>query len=177
MRNLLLTILLLPSLVFGAAAITSSGAYKLNRASKLDRDLASGTKLLDATQMGVKAQWDYSVSGGAASSDITLLDHEGRPVTLPAGAIITDCLIDVVTQPDSSTDSVKLAFSSSAVADLKAAAFPTTYVTTSRIACIPEGTEANMIKMASEATLKMRVGSEAATAGKINIWVEYVLSE
>lgn len=162
--------------LMGATVLSPNGAYEINRSSAVARKYAMGTQLLSATQFGVKAQWSYAVSGGA-SGDIPLLDHEGRPVKLPTGAIITNCLIDVVTRPTSSTSSGKLSLSSSAVADLKAATFVNSWSTSSRTACIPDGTTGNMIKMASEATLKIRVGSEAVTAGKINVWVEYVLSE
>lgn len=173
----LITMLTISAFSFGAAALTSASAYKINRKDKVNRDTAAGTKLYDAQQFGAKGQWSYAVSGGAANSDISLLDHEGLPVTLPANAIITNCLIDVATQPTSSTNSGSLAFSSSAVADLKAAAFVASYTTSARIACIPTGTTGTMIKTSSELTLKMRIGSEALTAGKVNVWVEYVLSE
>lgn len=162
---------------FAALPVTSTQAYQLNRVSKLFADAQVGTNLRNAQQFGMKAVWDYSVSGGAANSDITLLDTERKAVKLPTGAIITNCLIDVVTQPTSSTTSGKIAFSSKAVADLKASTAIASYTTSSRIACIPDGTVGAMIKLASEGTIKIRTGSEALTAGKINVWVEYVLSE
>lgn len=162
--------------LFAASPVTTNQAYQLNRVSKLFADAQVGTNLRNAQQFGVKAKWDYSVQGGA-SGDISLLDMENKAVKLPTGAIIKDCMIDVVTQPTSSTGSGSIAFSSKAVADLKAATFVAGYTTSARIACIPDRTVGNTIKLASEATLKIRVGSEALTAGKINVWVQYVLSE
>lgn len=174
MKKILLA-LLATAQIFGAAAITSSGGgYELNRASSLDRKYAVGTYLGNGP-FGVKAVWDFAVSGGAANTDITLKDAEGVAVTLPTGAIIRDCLISVATQPTSSTSSASMAFSSKAVADLKAATVVASYTTTTPIVCLPVGTVGTMIKLASEATLKVRIGSEAATAGKINLWIEYVL--
>lgn len=160
-----------------APALTANGAYQIDRKDKLNRDNYVGTKLYDAQQFGVKATWSYADQGGAASSDLTLHDAQGNAVTLPTGAIIRDCLIDVVTQPASSTGSATLAFSSKAVADLKAAAAVASYTTTTPIVCLPVGTVGTMIKTSSELTLKVRTGSEALTAGKINLWIEYVLSE
>lgn len=166
--------------VFAAAPVSTNDAYKVNRKDKINRDAAAGTNLYNAQQFGVKAQWDYAVQGGAANSDITLLDHEGLAVTLPANAIIKNCFIDVVTQPTSSTLSGKVSFSSSDVADLKAAALVHTgyLATTGRYVCVPVDATANTwLKPGSEVTLKMRIGSEALTAGKINIWVNYALSD
>lgn len=163
--------------VFGAAALTTDGAYELNKRSSVDRKYATGTKAYDAQQFGAKGTWSFSDQGGVANAILPLHDHDGKNVTLPAGAIIRDCLIDVVTQPVSSTGSSGIAFSSKAVADLKAATFPASLTTTTPIVCIPIGTVGTMIKTASELTLAIKVGSEALTAGKINVWVEYVLSE
>lgn len=177
MKKMLIALLVAGS-SFGALPVTSGGAYQIDRASKLNLDQKVGTNLYNAQQFGMKATWNFADQGGAANSDLVLKDAQGIAAKLPTGAIIRSCLIDVVTQPASSTSSGKIAFSSSAVADLKAAALAHTgYVAGTRYVCIPEGSVANMIKMASEATLKVRIGSEAVTAGKINIWVEYVLSE
>ena len=177
MKIISLLIATMSFVTFAASPLTSGQAYQLNRSSKLAADIQLGVNLRDAQQFGTKAQWSYAVSGGAANSDISLLDSEGRPVKLPAGAVITNCLIDVVTQPTSATSSGKLAFSSKAVADLKASSFVAAYTTTLPLACIPTGTQATMIKLSSEGTLKVRTGSEALTGGKINIWVQYVLAE
>ena len=177
MKNFLIMLsVILAQSIHAAPALTANGAYQLDRASKLNRDHYVGTKLFDAQQFGVKAVWDFAIQGGAASTDLTLQDAQGNPVTLPAGAIIRDCLLDVVTQPTSSTSSGSLAFSSSAVADLKAATVVAS-LPVSRIACIPVATVGTMIKTSSELTLKVRTGSEALTAGKINLWIQYVLSE
>lgn len=160
---------------FAAPALTSDGAYEIDKKDATARKYSQGTKLYDAQQFGAKATWDFAVSGGAANTDIPLLDAEGKRVTLPTGAIVRDCLISVVTQPTSSTSSASAAFSSKAVADLKAATVVASLTTTTPIVCLPVGTVSTMIKTTSELTLKMRVGSEAFTAGKINVWVEYVL--
>lgn len=176
MKKLLLA-LLVSGTVIAAPALTDGASVQLNKRGSADRRHASGTHLYNATQLGAKATWDFDKSGGAANTDIAMLDKEGRKVTLPANAIITNCLIDVATQPASSTGSASIAISSSAVADLKAATFPAGYTTGAPLACIVEGTLGNMIRTSSELTLKVRTGSEALTAGKINVWVQYVLSD
>ena len=174
MKKFLLALVLSTS-VFANTGIDESGAYKLNRSSKLFRDLGVGTLLSGGHW--IKGQWSYATSGGAADANISLLDHEGVAVKLPANAIVQDCLIDVVTAPTSSTSSGKIALSFSTVGDLKASSVAhTTFQANTRVACIPVGTAATAIKATSEATLKLLVGSEALTAGKINVWVNYVVS-
>lgn len=170
--------LLLSTNLFGAAVITTSEAYKLNRASKLFRDLAVGTQL--AGGGWVKGAWQYANQGGAANSDIVLKDEEGNPVILPQGALITDCLIDITAPVTAGAiTSAVIGFSSNAVGDLKAntVAHTAGYNSTTKLDCIPVSTAATTIRMASEASLKMRIGSEALTGGKINLYVNYVLSE
>lgn len=174
MKKFLLTLIISIPLM-GASVVSNNGAYELNRSSAVARKYALGTNLQGAGALGVKAQWDFAKSGGA-SGDLTLKDPEGNPVKLPTGAIITNCLLDVVTQPTSSTGSGSIAFSSSAVGDLKASQVVASWPI-GRQACIPTGSTGTMIKLASEAPLKIRVGSERLTAGKINVWVQYVLSE
>lgn len=175
MKKIFFATLLITGQLFGAAAITNSGGgYEINRMNAVSRKYDMGTRLADGP-FGVKATWDFADQGGAASSDLYLHDAEGKKVSLPANAIIRDCLISVVTQPTSSTTSGSLAFSSKAAADLKAATFVASYTTTTPIVCLPVGTVSTMIKTTSELNLIVRTGSEALTAGKINVWVEYVI--
>ena len=174
MKFLGILAVLLSARLIAAPALSSDGAYELNKRSSVDRKYSTGTKLYDAQQFGVKGTWSFATHGATTATDLPLEDHEGNSVVLPTGAIIRDCLIDVVTQP--APDSVNVALSSSAVGDLKAGAFAASYPV-SRIACTPVGTVGTMIKLASEGILKIRLGSETPTAGKINVWVEYVLSE
>lgn len=179
MKSLLFLVLVAVN-AMAAPALTTNGAYELNRRSSVDRKYSSGTKLYDAQQFGVKGTWDYSVSGGAAGGILPLLDHERRKVTLPAGAIIRDCLIDVVTAVSAGAPtSARFSLDSKSVGDLKADSLIIAggYTTTQRIACIPVGTTGTMIKTTSELTVNIRIGSEALTAGKLNVWLQYVLSE
>lgn len=172
--------LLVSCQLFAAAPVSENGGYELNRNGALNRKYAVGTALANGP-FGAKAQYNFATQGGAANADIPLKDLDGQNVIIPTNAIITDCMIDVAIQPASATSSAKLALSSSAVGDLKAAALAhVTYVpsaTGTTIACIPiNATHNTHIRMASDATLKIRMGSEALTQGKINVWVEYVLS-
>lgn len=176
MKKLLLLGLMLALNLPAATAVDASGAYQLNRSSGLFNRLGVGSQL--GAGGWLKGQWSYAVQGGGSSGDITLLDNDGRAAKLPDNAIIDDCIIEVVTTPASATLSGRLGFSSNAVGDLKALAVAhTTYVADTRVACLPTGNITTAIKMGSEATLRMQMGSEAFTAGKINIWVSYVVGD
>lgn len=167
--------LFLSANLFAATALNKSGAYKINRANKLFSDLRVGT-LMSGGQW-LKGQYSYSVSGGTAGL-ISLKDDEGQAVKLPSGAIIYDCVIDVLTAPTHVGGGTvgEIAIQSAAAGDLKVATATSSYTTASRIACTPTGTAASSIKMASETTLKIRSSSDLA-GGKINVWVSYVVSE
>lgn len=169
--------MLVSASLLAAPSLDKAAGYRLNHHNGIFRKLGVGSIM--SSGHWLKGQWDYSVQGGAAGSTLSLVDLEGEPVYLPNNAIIKDCLIDVVTVPTSSTSSAKISFNSNAVADLKAstAIYPTYQTADTPIACIPTGSAALAIKMASEGILKMSVGSEALTAGKINVWVEYTLSD
>lgn len=182
MKSLMLLAGLVSAISFGASAVSTDGAYELNKRSAVDRKHSSGTKLFDAQQFGAKAQWSFDAHGGAANSVIQMRDHEGNPVKLPNNAIIRDCLIDVVI-PVAGTalgdTTGRIGFSISEAYDLKALTplHAIDYDTEKRIACIPVGTVGTMIKLESEGAISMQISSEALTAGKINIWVEYTLSD
>lgn len=176
MKKLFLALLLVGANLIAGTAIDANGAYKLNRHNKLFSDLGVGSQL--GAGGWLKGRYQYSVQGGAGGTSITLLDNDGRPAKLPDNAIIDDCIIEVIERPASATSSGRIGFSSNAVEDLKALAVAhTTYLADTRVACLPTGNITTAIKMGSEATLKMIVGSESLTAGKLNVWVSYVIGD
>ena len=58
-----------------------------------------GTLLQEKKVQLLRAQYDYSVSGGAVGI-IDLLDVDGKKAQIPGGAIIVGCLMDVITAPN-----------------------------------------------------------------------------
>lgn len=177
MRKLLLTLLLLPIISNAATVLQSADAYKINRASKLNSDLRLGTRILDASQQGVRGKWVYSDAASGAIGAHNLVDHEGQIIKLPASAVITDCVMDVVTQPlPTTTTAVASINTQGDNANVKGYQHYS-LLTTGLKDCTPTGTAASAIKIASEKALQITFSSEAVTAGKILVWVEYVLSE
>lgn len=170
----ILVALLVTGGCFASLPVTSSGAYQINRASRLNQQQQVGTNLYNAQQLGVKGTWSFAADGGAVGT-ITLKDHEGNPVKLPNHAIIRDCMIDVVSALTTSASGT-LAINSKAAGDLKAATAAAS-LSAGVIDCVPVGTAATSIKLVDETTLGVTIATGAMTAGKINVWVEYALSE
>lgn len=189
MKKTFLLVALMTSQLFGAAApVPGTFGYELNRSSGLARKYSLGTAVVNGNQFGMRGMWKFSDQGGAAGAVLKLHDSEGLNVSLPAGAVVTNCLIDVPVLITSSTGSAKMSFSASGIGDLKAATFIGQFagqastlnvsngVSSKPTACIPEGTATNMIRLTSEGNLQVAIGSEAVTAGQVDVWVEYILS-
>lgn len=141
-----------------------------------------GTQLQEKKIQVMRAQYDYSVHGGAVGTH-DLLDVDGKKAQLPPGAIIVDCLIDVITAPNTSGDnSTTLGFSSGIfLNDLKVdAGFTSSYTPSGTItACIPVGSAATAIRLGTVTqnyTPTMTIKNLALVAGKINLWLYYILS-
>lgn len=129
-------------------------------------------KELHKTKNVLKAVYDFSVSGGAVG-DIGLLDDDGNPAKIPANAIVTRVLIDVLTAPTSG-GSATVAGKLVNAADLLAATAIASI--TGFVAGKPDEAVANLVKPTSETQVKITVAVAALTAGKFNMFLEYNLS-
>lgn len=129
--------------------------------------------ILDSQKGCAKGKYSFAVSGGAVGT-ISLLDEEGNAVTLPDNAIVTNCIIDVVTQPTSaSTPTVAVGIAST-----------TDLLTGTAIASVtgiiqgtPANTVATAIKLNGEKTLTTTIAGTTLTAGLFYVHVDYVVSE
>lgn len=174
MKKFILSLVLLATQAF--AVLPSNGAYELDRSGPLQRKYSMGSQLREAQTFGLKGQWSVASQGGAATTSYAFKNEWlSEDITLPKGAIIRECFFDVVQSVTSATSSGKFSLDSNATGDLKAAAFANTF--SGRVACIPEGTLSNAVKLTAERTIQLTVGSEALSAGKVNLFLQYVLSE
>lgn len=134
-----------------------------------------GTEIVDNKVHLLRAKYKYSEVGGAVGT-VSLLDVDGKPAQLPEGAVIVDCLIDVITAPTSAAGSPTIAFGTGMAGnDLKTATAIASY--TGRVACIPVGTAATAIKMTGTHTPTATIASAALAGGDINVLIQYILSE
>lgn len=154
--------------------------------------VALGTQVTDKKVHILRAQYDRA-NTLATTGSIELLDLDGKPAKLPINSIVTDCLIDVKTAPvlDSSVTNIApyFAFSTGVdgVKDLKADV-PASALS-GLVACIPVGTAATGIRITTESTPIMTITSAShappystttpsvLTAGKINVLIQYILSQ
>lgn len=118
------------------------------------------------------ATYDFAEHGGAIGA-INL------GVFLPDNAVIRRAWYDVVTTFTSATDAATVALKAQTAGDLKAA-IAISDVSNPWDAAIKDGvpvdTAATAIKLTAERELVLTVAVEALTAGKLVLYVEYVVS-
>lgn len=114
--------------------------------------------------------YDFSVSGGAIGNYNLLPEDQ----LIPNKAIITQVYIDIITGMTSSggTGTVRLTLNSAG--DLLAAVDADTI--SGIVAGIPVGTAATMVKATADRNIVLAIATAALTAGKIAVFVEYVIS-
>lgn len=156
--------------------LNSKAAYELNKMNAVAQKYAMGSALLNAQQFGLRGKYVVSSTTVGAVGAHNLLGMNGETaLVLPNKAIITGCVIDIVTAFTSAGGAGTIALNSNAAGDIKAAVDADTL--SGRVACIPVGTAATMIKMTADRTLQATVAVEALTAGQADVFIQYALSE
>lgn len=174
-----LAVLLLSLCFHTANAGTQAGnlnaEFDLNKASPgaMAKHLL-GSLVIHKELRVIQLSYDYSQQGGSSAATVSLWDEFGKPAKLPKGAIIRDCIIDVITALQSSTGTgATVAVGTGAAAnDLKTAALASSY--TGLMACIPVGTAATSIKLSADQAPYLTISSNNVVAGKLNVFVEYL---
>lgn len=138
------------------------------------RKIQLGTQLVDKKVQVMKALYSYAVQGGSTAASVNLKDVDGKDAVLPDNAVITKVIFDVLTAP-TSTGSATIAFGANSTTDLKAATAIASY--TGLVAGIPVGTAGTSVKTTAQRTLTATIGTADLTAGKINVFVEYYISD
>lgn len=131
---------------------------------------------LTAADAGVmrthRVEYDFAVQGGAIGT-ISL------GVALPAKAIILDGLVDVITQfTTAGADAGTIALGAESNVDLKAAiavSDGTNPYDPGMKAIIPIGTAATAVKTTVARQLKLTIAGQAVTAGKLVLFVHYIV--
>jgi hypothetical protein len=118
-----------------------------------------------------RATYDFAVDGGATS---TITPSAG--VVIPANAIVTEAWIDViasVTSAGAGTVAVQLVNAG----DILGTTAKTSLSAGTVLVGVPNGNDTTApapLKIASDATLQVVIATAALTAGKINIYIEYI---
>ena len=185
-----LLLMLNVSVALGAYPKPTDIKFELDRTPYGER-VSLGTQITDKKVHILRAQWDHAVQGSTTGS-ISLYDLDGKPAKLPINSIVTDCLIDVKTAITlNSTFAVNAPYFAlktgvDGVQDLKANV-PASALS-GVVACIPVGTAATAIRITTESTPVLTITSAShsawssttpsvATAGKINVLIQYILSQ
>lgn len=145
--------------------------YLLNKMNATAAATTLGENLENLTATA-KGSYSFAVSGGAVG-DISLLDSSGVALVLPLNAVIRQVVIDVITAP-TSAGSATVALKAQSAGDLLAATAIASV--TGRLDGIPAGAAANMIKLTANRTLAISIAVAALTAGKLNVYIDYVIS-
>ena len=133
-----------------------------------------GTQVTQKKVNVMKAVYDFTKLGGVAGSSLILRDASGGTATLPANAIVKDCMIQVITAPVGVGASIELGLTTQT--DIKASTAITSYTTSGMVVCTPVGTAATAIKVGgSRASMTAFITGAPLTAGKFNVFVEYYL--
>lgn len=166
----------------GLANITADNEYVLNHASTAAQKAQLGT-LINRTKNLLIAKYSYAVQGGSTAADIRLLTSLTDPksyATLPNKAIVTNVWLDSLTQPLTlgGTTSTTIALKIVSAADLFAAGASTTTYRVGFTQGVPTGATTTFIKLSLGAsTVKATVANAPLTAGKFNVYIEYVLGD
>ena len=139
------------------------------------RSAQVGTQVVDKKTQLMRAKFDYATQGDSttAAVEYVLKDVDGKDAVLPKGAIITKAIIDVLTTASPTTTDLSVEVESSD--DIKAAA--TWANSLGIVAGIPDGDAANMIKTTTDKSVKFKSGSGGLTAGKLDVFIEYIVTE
>lgn len=177
-----LVIALCSSLAVAHITAEQEGTLNLNGAVSNQR-LKLGT-LLTRTPNLLVAKYSYAVQGGSTVADISLLTDLGDKksyATLPDNATITNAWIETLTAPTSSTSST-ITLTANSSGDLKSAAGKALFIAGNYLQGVPTGATTTFIKLSADRTVKARIGpltggTDPLTAGKFNVYIEYVLGD
>lgn len=169
MKKLLLALLVaVPAL---AAVLTTDKVYKLNNYMGATAHEVQLGGLLDATHRVVEATYDVSVDEATAGS------HE-LGISIPDNAIITRSYLDILTRPAHANGSAggSLIVEVESAADVLAAKHAGTF-SVGLLEGLQTGAVSAAIKTSAVRQPKVIVTGDTLTAGKVKVFLEYVVSE
>lgn len=184
MKKFIVGVLFLALAPLGALAAVPTATetqFVLDNDSNAGPAMRLGTQITQERIQVKKCVYDYAVlGGGTTATPLTLKDTDGGPCALPAAALILGGYLDVVTDPTATvyTNSTLSWSTGSGASDLLAGKRYTAFTSTlgnTQITLIPVGTTATMIKTRGIVNPKLTVNG-ILTAGKINLFIQYLLS-
>lgn len=123
----------------------------------------------------LKCVFDASIVANRTVAAHALVDDLGNTATLPKGAIVTRTYWNAVVAVTSGA-SATLAFDLLTAADLLAATAKATLSLAALGEGIQDGTVTHFLQCTADTIPTATVGTAALTAGKVNLFIEYVIS-
>lgn len=188
--KIFLSLLLMLNVAVANAAFKAPEAIRdeLNY-SPFGSNVQLGTQLQSKKMHVLQALYDFNRQGGAVGT-VDLLDAKDlKKAVLPAGAIVKNCVVHVLT-PLTSTGSATVSFSTgNRLEDVKPIAGKASFATSDGlVACqVNGGTVSTWVKLPGytdgyssgytrEFTPTMKIGTSALDGGKISLFIEYILN-
>lgn len=183
-----LLLMLSPALAQAKYPDPESIRFELNK-TPYGEHVSLGTQLQSKKIHLLQAYYDFARQGGAVGV-IDLLDAKDmKKAVLPAGSIVKNCVVHVLT-PLTSGGSTTVSFSTGSLTeDVKPATAKASFATPDGlVACQVAGaTVASWIKLPGytdgyspgytrEYTPTMKVNVSALDGGKLSVWIEYILN-
>lgn len=154
--------------------ITAAKKFLLNKGVTNAPSVKLGDELSKEKNV-VKCVYDFSVGGGDVG-DIELKDMDGKSVVLPDNAIVTHAFAHILTTCTSG-GAATVAVKSEGAGDIMAATAVASLTAGAFIDGVPANTAATVKLMSADRTVKATIAVAALTAGKLNVFITYVLSD
>lgn len=125
------------------------------------------------------AEFDTAGTDSSGVANTTIAAH-GSGVYLPDNAVITRAWYDVITTFTSATDAATIAIHAQSANDIKSAIAISNVANpydAGLVEGVQDGTASAMVKLTAEREIVFTVAVEALTAGKLVLFVEYVISD
>jgi hypothetical protein len=130
------------------------------------------------TRGTIRVIFDTAANDSSGIANTAIGTH-GSGVWLPENAIITNTAYDVITTFTSATDAATIAIQAQAANDIVSATAISTGTTWDNVTNMVAGTPvsaATAVKTTTEKEIKFLVAVEALTAGKMTVYIDYVVN-
>lgn len=151
--------------------------YVLNKMNSHANAAQLGDKIF-SQKVSLLGKYDYSLQGGAVGN-IALLDSKGSDLKVPENFVVTNVIIDRVTDPSATSADADflLSMNAATAGDLLGATDETAFDGAgSLLAGTPVGTAATSVRATAERTIYFNVKTSAITSGKFYVQLEGYLS-
>lgn len=124
----------------------------------------------------VRGVYDFAVQGGAAGTQYILKDKQGFPVKLPKNSIVTHVFVHTLTAVTSG-GAATVSLGVNTATDLLNVEAKASFALNAMVKGIPQnGDGTTAVLVTADANVYIKPATAALTAGKVNVFIFYVLS-